>query len=239
MKILILILGFTILLATGIRATAQEVHLSDVKIVGAMKNVMWKGELNGTIDLDTISERQHLYGFGPVEYLTGEILIIDGISYKASLKNDSEIMVEETFKIKAPFFAYANVEKWKELDLPDSILSINQLEIFLDQLTLTAIRPFIFKLKGIVEKAVIHIVNVPAGTIVRSPSDVHSRQKNFYLTDEQTEIIGFFSTEHKAIFTHHNTFLHMHLITEDKQRMGHLDDANFKSGTIKLYLPED
>jgi acetolactate decarboxylase len=43
-------------------------------VAGAMKNVMWKGQLFGTIDLDTIFNKQHLYGLGPVEYLTGELL---------------------------------------------------------------------------------------------------------------------------------------------------------------------
>jgi acetolactate decarboxylase len=51
--------------------------------------------------------------------------------------------------------------------------------------------------------------------------------------------IGFFSTEHKAIFTHHDTFLHMHLITTDRQKMGHLDEVFLKKGTIKLYLPTE
>jgi acetolactate decarboxylase len=57
------------------------------------------------------------------------------------------------------------------------------------------------------------------------------------LKSEQSEIIGFFSPEHKAIFTHHDAYLHMHLMTTDQQKMGHLDEALFKKGTMKLYLP--
>jgi acetolactate decarboxylase len=34
-----------------------------------MKNVMWKGQLQGVINLDTIQNKNHLYGFGPQEYL--------------------------------------------------------------------------------------------------------------------------------------------------------------------------
>lgn len=48
---------------------------SDVVVVGAMKNVMWKGELGGIISLDTIKNKEGLYGLGPVSYLTGELLI--------------------------------------------------------------------------------------------------------------------------------------------------------------------
>lgn len=64
-------------------------------------------------------------------------------------------------------------------------------------------------------------------------------QVNYPLNNEQAEIIGFFSTEHKTIFTHHDTFLHIHLMTTDKQKMGHLDEVWFKKGRMKLYLPTE
>ncbi len=96
-----------------------------------------------------------------------------------------------------------------------------------------------FKLAGIVEQASIHIVNLPKGSEVRSPDEAHKGQKNYELKNEQSEIIGFFSTEHQAIFTHHDTFLHLHLITTDRTKMGHLDKVLFKKGTMKLYLPTE
>lgn len=80
-------------------------------------------------------------------------------------------------------------------------------------------------------------MNLPKGSNVSSPDDAHKGQKNYHLQNEQTDIIGFFSTEHKTIFTHHDTFLHMHLITTDRQKMGHLDEVLFKKGTMTLYLP--
>jgi len=210
---------------------------SIVQVVGAMKNVMWKGELFGTIDLDTISDKQHLYGLGPVEYLTGELTIVDGKSYKSTVISDTTMKVEETYKAKAPFFVYSNVNSWQEKNLPDSVQTILQLESYLDQVTKTAKRPFAFKLTGTVESATIHIVNLPKGTKVSSPDDAHQGQRKYFLSNEPSEIIGFFSTEHKGIFTHHNTFLHMHLMSANKTKMGHLDEANFKKGTMKLYLP--
>ena len=42
--------------------TEETATYSDIKIVGAMKNVMWKGELGSSIDLDTISDKNGLYG---------------------------------------------------------------------------------------------------------------------------------------------------------------------------------
>ena len=65
-----------------------------VQVIGAMRNVMWKGELHGTIALDTIQNKEHLYGLGPVEYLAGELLIIDGKSYKTTVVADTEMRVD-------------------------------------------------------------------------------------------------------------------------------------------------
>lgn len=232
------LLGLTILTLTSCSSKAQQTT-NGVKIVGEMKNVMWKGQLYGNIKLDTITNKTNLYGLGPVEYLSGEILIIDGKSYISTVVFDTTMKVEETYNINAPFFGYANISKWTEQVLPDSIQTIQQLETYLDKVTKNSPRPFMFKLSGTVEQATIHIVNLPKGSKVSSPDEAHKGQKNYELKNEQSEIIGFFSTEHKAIFTHHDTFLHMHLITADRQKMGHLDEVLFKKGTMKLYLPTE
>lgn len=238
MKHKTILLALTIFTLTSNSAIAQQTS-GDVKIVGEMKNVMWKGQLSGSINLDTLTNKTHLYGLGPVEYLRGEILIVDGKSYKSTVVSGKTMKVEETYDIKAPFFGYAVISKWTEHELPDSVQSIPQLENYLDQTTKNASRPFMFKLTGTVEQATIHVVNLPEGSKVSSPDEAHKGQKNYDLTNEQSEIIGFFSTEHKAIFTHHDTFLHMHLITKDRLKMGHLDKVVFKKGTVKLYLPAE
>lgn len=219
-------------------AQAQQ-STNEVKIVGQMKNVMWKGELYGNINLDTIDNKTNLYGLGPVEYLAGEILIINGRSYKATVTSDTTMDVESTYNIKAPFFGYANISNWTEQNLPDDIQTIPQLETYLYKVTENLRRPFMFKLTGTVEQATIHVVNLPKGSKVSSPKEAHIGQKDFELQNEQAEIIGFFSTEHKGIFTHHETFLHMHLITSDRKKMGHLDHVFFKKSAMKLYLPAE
>jgi acetolactate decarboxylase len=210
-----------------------------VRVVGMMRKVMMQGELSGTIALDTIPNKEHLYGLGPEEFLTGEILILDGISYKSVIKTDTTMSLEETFQIKAPFFAYANIAEWVELKLPNSIQSMQQLEFFLQQTTTEHAQPFFFRLNGIIEKTVIHVVNLPAGSTVTSAHEAHVGQRNFALENQEAEILGFYSTQHKAIFTHHDTFLHMHLITTDRKWMGHVDYLSLKPEGLKLYLPKN
>lgn len=209
-----------------------------VQIIGEMRNVMHKGELFGSISLDTIANKTNLYGLGPVEYLSGEVLIMNGHAYKSTVVSATEIKIEETFNVKAPFFVYTNVTDWDNVDLPDSIQSIPQLETYLDNTTKNKQRPFAFKLSANVETGDIHIVNLPKGTKVSSPEDAHKNQSTYKLSNEQVDMIGFFSIEHQGIFTHHDSFVHIHLITTDKTKMGHLDKVLWKKGTVKLYLPK-
>jgi acetolactate decarboxylase len=220
-------------------STPMQQNNNEVRVIGEMRNVMWKGELQGNIHLDTISNKTNLYGLGPVEYLAGEVIIIDGKSYKSTVTSDTSMSVEETFDLKAPFFGYANISQWTERTLPDSVQTIQQLEVYLDEVTKNSPRPFMFKLAGTVEQATIHIVNLPPNSKVSSPEEAHQGQINYELEKAPSEIVGFFSTNHKAIFTHHDTFLHMHLITKDREKMGHLDRVVFQSGTMKLYLPRE
>lgn len=211
---------------------------AQVNVSGAMKNVMRKGQLYGTIHLDTIQHKQHLYGLGPIEYLAGELLVVDGKAFNSIVLPNGEMKVIENFDVKAPFFVYTNVENWKETSLPESVRTIQEIEAYVDKVSKNAVRPFAFKLHGTVESAEIHIVNLPKGSVVSSPQEAHRGQKNYQLENTQVEIIGFFSTEHQAIFTHHDTYLHMHLLTADKTKMGHLDAVTLLPGSFKLYLPE-
>ena len=208
----------------------------DIKIVGAMKNVMWKGELGSSIDLDTISDKNGLYGLGPVSYLTGELLVNNGKSYVSKVTSDSTMTVEKTFETSAPFLVYGNVTEWDVIDLQSDVKTIQNLEKFIDDKTTDFKRPFAFKLIGQVSSAIIHIQNLPKGTKVSSPDEAHQVQTNYNIENEDAVIIGFFSTEHKGVFTHHDSFLHMHLITKDESKMGHLDELEIKK--MKLYLPK-
>jgi acetolactate decarboxylase len=214
----------------------ESVTYPDVKIAGAMKNVMWKGELGSSIDLDSISEKNGLYGLGPKSYLTGEVLINNGKSYVSTVTSDSTMLVEETFDVTAPFLVYTNVTEWTEVEIPSAIKTIKELENFIDRETTHHKRPLAIKLTGKVASAKIHIQNLPKGTKVSSPEEAHQGQTSYGLENEEAEIIGFFSTQHQGIFTHHDSFLHMHLITKDKNKMGHLDELEIDKMT--LYLPK-
>jgi len=217
------------------KETITDETYPNVMVDGAMKNVMWKGELGSRIKLDSISNKTGLYGLGPERGLRGELLIVDGQSYVSRVTSDSTIAVGKSYEVSAPFFVYANVTAWNEIKLPSTVKTIQELDKFIDEHTTEYKRPFAFKLVGTVSKATIHVQDLPEGTKVSSPAEAHQGQFNEELENQEVTIVGFFSTEHKGIFTHHDSNLHMHLITKDEDKMGHLDVLEIEK--LTLYLP--
>lgn len=215
-----------------------EVLPNDIQIVSAMRNVMWKGELDGKLDLDTISIKQALYGLGPLEGLAGELLIVDGQTYCSRVAPDSTIVLEKNSKLKAPFFVYAHVHQWEEeLVLPEKIGSIQALEDFLDQKYPGRHAPMVISLEGKIKSATIHIQNLEPGIKVSSPEEAHQGQVNYELGEEEVQIVGFFSRKHQGVFTHHDSFLHLHLLSKNLEAMGHLDAVVFGEMKLKVSAP--
>jgi acetolactate decarboxylase len=233
----IVTLLFTGIVSCNIKEKKKETAHTypDIHVVGAMKDAMFKGELYSKIDLDTISDKNGLYGLGPQTQLTGELLIIDGKCYVSKVVSDSTMTVQETYKTGAPFFVFGNVKEWKSVKIPETIRDIKALETFVDEQSKEMKRPFAFKVSGRASDATIHIQNLPPGSKVSSPQEAHVGQTNYTLKDVAVDIVGFFSTEHKTIFTHHDTNIHMHLISKDRKKMGHLDALGIDE--MRLFLP--
>jgi acetolactate decarboxylase len=209
----------------------------EVIATGAMQEVMREGRLAGRLDLDTLSDRLHLTGVGPLEYLRGELLLFDGKCYVARIGEQGQIRVDTLWEVRAPFFVHARVPRWEARPLPAHVTDLAQLESFLDHLAGGDEQAFPFRLAGRVEEARIHVLDLHPGTVVRSPQDVALSKKGFFIRDESVEMIGFFSRHHQSVFTHHDSYLHLHLITADRSRMGHLDALQYSPGSLTLYLP--
>ncbi len=212
---------------------------NQVFVSGALSNVMKNGDLQSTILLDTISTKENLYGLGPKHYLTGELLIMDGEAYVTSIDDNGAIKMEKTFQAKAPFFVYTYVEEWESYRLPKDITSFQELEKYLLQKSKEYNTPFAFKLQGVFNKVEFHIQNLPNGTLVKSHKDAHQGQKKYVRKNINGDLIGFFSTQHQQVFTHHNQFIHIHFINQEKTEMGHVDDFLFsEADNILLFLPK-
>lgn len=226
----------TILALASYALSAQETPNPKLVVTGAMRETMWNGQLSGLIDLDSLKWNRELFGLGPVEYLQGEIMLLGEVSHVSRIAPGGSTLLDNRFDVKAPFFVHACVDEWRPFRLPKSVMNLEHLEAFLDSETKTHPRPFAFQLKGRIRNAVIHIMNVPSGTKVNEPADAHRHQVDYELENEAVRILGFFSTQHQRIFTHHDTFLHLHLITSDSRIMGHMDALEFMGDEMELHV---
>lgn len=183
---------------------------------------MWEGQLSGLIAMDSLAV-PGIYGLGPLEYLQGEITLVDGRSFISYMENDSTVVVEESTHVSAPFFVHQHVSEWDTLVLGADVVDLLTLDAFLTKRYADREAPFFFRLKGKLTEATAHVMDVPPGTIINGPGDAHASQKRFAVNDAEVELIGVFSMQHKTVFTHHDSNIHVHLITSDRTLMGHLD----------------
>lgn len=202
---------------------------------GAMRNTMFRGQLAGLIQLDSIA-RPGTFGIGPVEYLRGELMLWDGQAYRSTARGDSAMVVDEAPESRAPFFVHQQVAEWTEVPLPDSVTDLGALNAFLTARFGASGVPFAFKLHGTCERADLHIVDVTPGTVIRGPDDAHRENKHFHLDGRSVDLLGFFSTRHQTVFTHHDTHIHVHAITAERDAMGHVEELHFAPGALTLVV---
>ncbi len=227
-----LIIGVLLLGAVSV------VEVPEVKFSGAMKNIMMKGDLSAHVSLDTL-DKSHLFGLGPVPGLKGEILILDGIVYTSS-KNGNQLINQQDKVSKAAMLVYSHVEKWKAVSSKTKISSYAELEKLIET-TAKANGydieiPFAFKVEAILEEASYHVIDWKDGAI----HTMDNHKEFAYLgkfENSKSILLGFYSIRHQGIFTHHTTNMHIHLLAEKTNTVGHLDDIQI-NGPITIYLPE-
>ena len=205
---------------------------------GALRNFMHGNDLSAKLDLDTLRDRPYLYGLGARENLKGEILIWSGEPV-VSLVRDSQVLVDHSFDHRAALFVWSEVEKWEAFAVPDTVNTYSSLEAFIAHQaagnslwSLSA--PFPFRLRG---EATLdwHVIDWPPDDSVHTHEKHRTSGPHGTLQNQKVEVLGFYSTEHTGIFTHHTTNMHLHFRTLDNTLAGHVDDLAPRQ--MVLYLP--
>ncbi len=120
-----------LLLATMLISITTISHLPEVKVAGAMRNIMRDGDLSAHINLDTLN-KTHIYGLGPVAGLKGELVVIDGKIY-STYKEGSKLVSQQNKISLAAMLVYSKVEKWKEISIQSTIKNYVELEDLVKQ----------------------------------------------------------------------------------------------------------
>ncbi|MEY3542486.1 MAG: hypothetical protein RLZZ204_1298 [Bacteroidota bacterium] len=193
-----------------------------------MRDVMWKGDLTGKISTDSLNH-PNAYGLGPIEYLKGEVLLIEGQTFISKVIDSIAHQVTRVNSIKAPFFVYSKQSDLNSISVAPSELSLQSTEELIDSLYLDYDKPLLVRIDGVFQDLTIHSVDLPEGNSVSSPEEAHKGLTKYHYQSLSGSIVGFFSRKHKAIFTHHDSYFHAHFISDDRSVMGHVDSVFFNS----------
>lgn len=222
MRVVLITVGF--LLTGSLRA--------QVIATGALKRTMWDGQRSGLIAMDSLSA-PGTYGMGPLEHMRGEITLVDGRSHVARVAGDSlAVSVDPT--AKAPFFVHARVSRWEEVVLPAEVQNAEQLDAFLEKRS--GDEPFFFRLNGRYEEMDLHAWDLPADSTFTGPVEGARYKRHFSFKEAQGEVVGVFSRHHRTVFTHHDSFIHLHFLSSDGRVMGHVDTLGFTPMEVILMV---
>ena len=217
----------------------EQSTIFEVKYFGALKNMMHKGDISAKFDLADLNGTENLYAIGALENLKGEIQIFNGESFNTFVL-DSVVAIDKTFNKKAALLVYSIVESWDAYNIPDGIVTYEQLEQHIASIAkkngINIEKPFPFLIEGKALEFDWHVINWKDGDSEHS----HEKHVNSGLNgteyDQQIELLGFYSDSHHAVFTHHTTNMHIHVKTGDGKLAGHVDALTLGKGMV-LKLP--
>jgi acetolactate decarboxylase len=227
----------SIILALSACSKREPTEFPVVKYAGAMRNVRENHDTTNHIYLDTINPHRRLFGLGPLQGMSGEILIIDGRPYASKMNSKGRNRVRQTFDVHSPYFVYAHVKAWDPVELPeDSILDNQKLGIYLEKLAkqqgIDPEKPFPFMIRGDFRKMVYHISYLP------KRKKKHVPPESFTVENADVIIVGFFSKYHQGIFTEPGSNVVMSFMTTTASAIGQIDQLTLKGKRVQLLLPE-
>jgi acetolactate decarboxylase len=214
-----------------ISCNPKETAQTEVKVSGALMEIMHQGKIGATIQLDTLNAT-NLYGLGALDSLKGEVMVLNEQSFVSTVKNDS-LLMSQSISIKASLFVYSYVSTWDTLNIYS----------FDDMATLVMAQikernqqePLPFILIGSPALVKYHVINFDPEV-----SDISNHKECAYigeLDNEPITLLGFYATAAQGIYTHHDSNVHMHMMNETNSVMGHVDELNAGSGNFTLLLP--
>ena len=237
LKLYIAIFVCTVLGISCESNTPQE-PLQTVQHAGALKTIM-SGNIAAVISLDSLANTAHLYALGAAANLEGEIQIFDS-QPNNSFVVDSTLHFSDDYNRKAALLVYAQVSQWETFTL-ENITTKQQLEKVIfktaKDFQIDTEEPFPFLLEGTIARLDWHVINWKKGDSIHSHKKHQESGLNGTLENKAVHILGFYSSKHKAIFTHHTTNMHLHFKTDDLLVAGHLDDLQLDN-SITLKLPK-
>ena len=226
----------------GVAVPAPEAI--EMRFTGDRRRIIKAGDLRPTTELAFLKSedgKANWYAIGPVEGLQGEVTIYDGRPSIATVGEDGEPVVEETFDRQAIFLAAGRTPEWVAVPVSEPVGSLEELEAFVgaaaEEAGLDTARPLMFRVEATPPKLVYHIIWKTGDA--PHDHDEHKKSKvKFSLAGEPVRIVGLWIDEARVgAFTHPGKRTHLHFQTEENTTSGHIDALELPDEWT-LYLPK-
>jgi acetolactate decarboxylase len=227
-----LITSLLVSLLISLNLEAQVIHSGSMSQMG-------QNGFSPSIGIDSLLTKEHLYGVGPYGKMQGELTILNGEPLIAFADEKGILTVSTDKQAKAPFFVYAYVKEWKTFEIEMKAESDTEIQEALESLAIAQgydiTIPFPFRILGEFDGLTIHVV-APRSPDVPGYKEGASSYK-FNYAAIAGEIFGFYSQSGQGIYTHKDSFVHLHFSTKDQSKMGHIDAISIKPKKVKILLP--
>jgi acetolactate decarboxylase len=208
-----------------------------VKHAGSLSN-MGAENFKGNISLDTLT-RKNLFGIGPYGKMQGEITLVNGKPLIAQVQSDGSAQVLQSWQAEAPFLVYANVSDWQKYEVTLKINNLLDVQQAIEALAKTKgyslSKPFPFRIQSEIEELTTHIVTPRSAGV---PGYMAGKnQLSYSYQSIQGELIGFYSQQHQGVYTHKDSYIHVHYVSDDMTIMGHVDKIIITEKKVIIFLP--
>jgi len=208
-----------------------------VSWIGELHRTIMGGQTSARIRLSDLIVQPGLNAVGPVEGLAGEITVIDGVSNIAEV-NDGVFTSKRRDDVGAPVLVWTYAVQWSSWPLAPDALTSQALEADFPGIARSAGldpgQPIPFRIDGTATSLSFHVLHpvsgVPPGLEAHDRAKIHGE-----LTNTRVQLVGFYSTEHRGIFTPGTSDLHIHFVTADSQRSGHVESFSLAPGAVLMF----
>lgn len=212
---------------------------SQVKSVGEVRKIMYDADLSAKIRLDTLPH-ENLFAVGVMDSLRGEIVIANGKPLISSIQN-TFVKTDTTFNHKATMLVYAYVKSWKEVTIEQDLNNTEELETLVKRLAtengIDVSNPFPFMVKAWVRNINYNVMDWQSG--ISHTAETHTQfAHGLYNSATTVMLAGFYSENHKGIFTPFDSKILVHAVTSNPITCGHLETIE-TFGKMAIYFPDN
>jgi acetolactate decarboxylase len=232
MKKFLLTYGIMLLVVASLSA---QIH--PVKVAGNLQKMMYEANLCSNVGLDTMMQKG-LFGIGIIDSLQGHVTVMNGRALVSKIK-DTYVKTDTTFNHKATMFVYAYVKDWHSVEHYGDVNSYEELEKIVvktaNENGIDTSKPFPFIVRGFAKNLSYHVINWQEGiehTVTNHKQFAHE----IWLSGDEAMFLGFYSSNHKGIFTSDTSNMYIHAVTAKPLTTGQLDTFE-TTGKLLIYLP--